>query len=118
MILRRHPFPERALFLVAGDFNDAKGNRSVRALLDRGNTAISRLVPASDSRSERWTHHNIKDDSYERVDHLLASPSLYPHIVNPAGEARIADIPETQIASDHRPVWVSLEFSSQGNGSQ
>ncbi|MFA5262799.1 MAG: endonuclease/exonuclease/phosphatase family protein [Opitutaceae bacterium] len=115
MILRRHPDPAKALYLVAGDFNDAKGNRPVRALLGRGNTAISLLLPASDSRSERWTHHNMKDDSYERVDHILASPALIRHIASPTGEAKIADTPETLIASDHRPVWVTLDFARHDN---
>ncbi len=111
LILRRHPNPATALFLIAGDFNDAKGNRPVRAVLDRGATAISHLLSASDSRSEHWTHHNTRDDSYERIDHFLASSAVYSHIVNPAGAARIADIPETRIASDHRPLWVTLEFA-------
>ena len=66
LILRRHGNPETALFLILGDFNDSKNLRPVRAFLERGKTPISELVRAADSRGHAWTHHNLKDDSYER----------------------------------------------------
>lgn len=105
-ILELHPDPARDLFLIAGDFNDNKASRPVRALLQRGKTLITALVPAADSRGETWTYRYHKDDSYSRVDLLLASPALQPFL--PIDGAHIFDGADVAAASDHRPVAVTL----------
>ncbi len=107
-ILEVQTDPQRDLFLIAGDFNDHKASRAVRAFLQRGKLLISEIVPAVDRNGDRWTYHFEKRDTYDRVDLLLASPALKPHI--PAGAARVWDGPDVASASDHRPVVISIDW--------
>ncbi len=113
LILRCHPDPARSRFLIVGDFNDGKTRRPVRAMETRGRTVIATLLEASDSRGERWTHFYRREETYERVDHILASPALMPLVERSASgdpQARIHDVPEVALASDHRPVMVTLRL--------
>ncbi|MFH1496624.1 MAG: endonuclease/exonuclease/phosphatase family protein [Verrucomicrobiota bacterium] len=105
-VLERCPDPATTPFLVLGDFNDLRPNRPLRAVLDRGKTAIAEWVPAVDSRDHSWTHYYARNEVYSRVDHILASPAAVPMI----RRAWIVDTPETALASDHRPVAVTLEI--------
>ena len=100
--------PTETAFLVLGDFNAAPRDRAVRAFLEKGERELSRLLPAEDSRGERWTHVYRRDDSYSRVDHALASRAL----VDAATQitARIHDGEGVREASDHRPVVVTIEW--------
>jgi len=107
-ILERFPDPSVARFLVMGDFNDSRNSRGVRAFLTRGQTPITQLLPAADSRGEVWTHRFAKEDSYSRVDHVLVSPGLHPWVFD--GRAQIADGLHITAASDHRPVTVTLRM--------
>jgi endonuclease/exonuclease/phosphatase family metal-dependent hydrolase len=107
-ILARFPDPTSARFLVLGDFNDAKASAPVRYLLKRGDTVIAHLLPAADSRGETWTYFYGKEDTYQRVDHILVSPGLRTFVQG--GCAVIQDGPETKRASDHRPACVTLEI--------
>ena len=107
-VLKVFPDPAQARFLIAGDFNDARGSRPLRAMLDRGQTKIADWLPAEDGRGERWTHWFKRDESYSRVDHMLVSPGLLPMVRGSAG--RIYDAPETAAASDHRPLVAVLEL--------
>jgi len=103
-VLKEFPDPATARFLVLGDCNAGRTERPLRALMARGKTTIAEWVSAADSRGEVWTDYWHQADTYERIDHILVSPGLRPAVV----EARIADSPETMIASDHRPVVVTL----------
>ena len=108
LVLRRQPDPAAAKFIVAGDWNDTRGTRPVRALQKRGDTVIGELVPAADSRGETWTHNFRREDLYSRIDYLMVSPALKPFV---AGEwAKIYDGAATADASDHRPVVMTLEL--------
>ncbi len=109
-VLRIFPEPEKAgaRFLIAGDFNDGPGSRPLRALSARGKTVIAEVLAAADSRGETWTHFYRKEDSYSRVDYVLASPGLKPAVTN--GAAAIFDGAGVREASDHRPVVVRLEL--------
>lgn len=93
-------------FVVAGDFNDGPRSRAVRAFERRGPRRLAHLLPVADSRGHAWTHHFRKEDTYTRVDHVMVSPSLRRRVAE--GAARIIDLPETTVASDHRPVVVTL----------
>ncbi len=110
-ILQRFAEPAGARFLIVGDFNDSPVARPLRALLARGRTAISELLPAADSRGETWTHRYQREDSYTRVDHVLISPHPELRAAVRAGKARIYDGPAAMAASDHRPVTVTLVWS-------
>ena len=107
-ILRRHPPGCGDRYLLVGDFNDVRHARPLRACLARGQTPISTLLTARDSRGELWTRFHRKDDSYERVDFILCSSTLLPAVKG--GTAQLCDAPSVRLASDHRPVFVSLDF--------
>jgi endonuclease/exonuclease/phosphatase family metal-dependent hydrolase len=107
-ILARFPDPTKAKYLLVGDWNDTKGTRPVRALQKRGETVIGTLVNATDSRGETWTHFFRREDIYSRIDFILMSPALAPHVV--ADSAKIYDGPGTADASDHRPVVLELKL--------
>jgi endonuclease/exonuclease/phosphatase family metal-dependent hydrolase len=108
LVLARHPDPAAAKFIVAGDWNDTRGTRPVRALQKRGDTAIGELVRAADSRGESWTHYFRREDLYSRIDYLMVSPGLKPFVTG--DQAKIHDGPGTADASDHRPVVMTLEL--------
>jgi endonuclease/exonuclease/phosphatase family metal-dependent hydrolase len=109
LLLNRCPHPDTTRFLVLGDFNDNRISAALRRIEARGNTTISQLLPAADSRGETWTHAYRKEDSYSRLDHILVSPALWPEVAG--GRASIFDGAGVADASDHRPVRVTLVFS-------
>jgi endonuclease/exonuclease/phosphatase family metal-dependent hydrolase len=108
LVLARHPDPAAAKFIVAGDWNDTRGTRPVRALQKRGDTVIGELVLAADSRGQTWTHHFRREDLYSRIDYLMVSPGLKPFVAG--NRAAIHDGPGVVEASDHRPVVLRLEL--------
>lgn len=112
-ILEVETDPQRDVFLILGDFNDHKASRAVRAFLQRGKTLISEIVPAADRNGDRWTYHFEKQDTYDRVDLLLASPALKARILPEA--ARVWDGPDVAAASDHRPVVITIDWPPSSN---
>lgn len=108
IILQRCPNPAATPFIVLGDFNDDKASKALLRLRQRGRTPIAAIVAAADSRGETWTHAYAKEDTYTRVDHILASAAL--RTGGPRLTARIYDGDGVAEASDHRPVVVTLEF--------
>lgn len=116
LVLARFPDPASARFMVLGDFNDVKSSAAVRFMLKRGKTVISELLPASDSRGDTWTYSYRRDDTYQRVDHVLVSRALRSAVRG--GQANIYDGPGVSEASDHRPLSVSLEFNSNALASK
>lgn len=109
LVLTRFPDPTQAMFIIAGDWNDTRTSRPVRALQKRGNTVIGELLRAADSRGDTWTHAFRREDSYSRIDYLLVSPALLPW-VEPKGAARIYDGPGSRAASDHRAISAQLNL--------
>lgn len=107
-VLTLFPDPEVTPFVILGDFNDVPRSRPLAALSHRGKTIIAEPVHAEDSRGETWTHCYHKEESYSRIDYVLASPGLRDAVVD--HRAKILDIPETLKASDHRPVVLTLEL--------
>lgn len=103
-VLKIFPEPASARFLVLGDFNDLPGSRALQAVEARGKTKIAVPLEAADSRGHRWTHAYPRLGLYSRFDHVLASAGLAKTI----GRAWIADGPEVERASDHRPMAVEL----------
>jgi endonuclease/exonuclease/phosphatase family metal-dependent hydrolase len=107
-ILSEFPEPEAASFLVLGDFNDVPKSRPLQAMMRKGKLTIAEPLAAADSRGEVWTHYYRKEESYSRIDYVLVSPGLKDAVVD--GYAKVIDLPETLIASDHRPVMVTVEI--------
>jgi endonuclease/exonuclease/phosphatase family metal-dependent hydrolase len=107
-ILDEFPDPVSARFAILGDFNDGKGSKPVQDLLRHGHTNITYMVPATDSHGEVWTEFYAKQEIYSGFDHVLVSPGLRGAVRD--GRAIIFDAPEVSLASDHRPVVVTLDF--------
>ncbi|MEY4487823.1 MAG: hypothetical protein RIQ79_331 [Verrucomicrobiota bacterium] len=99
----------KARFVVLGDFNDVPGSRPLRALQTKGKRVISHWIDAADTRGHRWTHVYARQAVYSRFDQVLVSPALLTSV----DRAWICDISETAIASDHRPVVLSLHDASK-----
>ena len=110
-VLKRFPNPAAAQFIVLGDCNDGRTSRALGFLQKRGKTEIATLLPAADSRGETWTHLYRKEDTYSRVDQILVSPGLIRAVKDRC--ARILDGDPVRDASDHRPVFVVLEFEKR-----
>jgi endonuclease/exonuclease/phosphatase family metal-dependent hydrolase len=110
-VLQRVADPATARFVILGDCNDVKDSKAVQRLLKRGKTEIATLLPVSDSRGETWTHAYHKEETYSRVDHIFVSAALKPVVQN--GIGHIYDGPGVLEASDHRPVWVTLELAGR-----
>lgn len=110
-ILKLHPDPAVAKFIILGDCNDGKVSKPLDRLRVRNKLIITEILPALDSRGESWTHAYRREDSYTRVDHILVSPALKPAVQG--GAARIYDGDGWKLASDHRPVAVTLAFGDR-----
>jgi len=95
-----------ALVLVAGDFNDHSRSDALERFTEVNSRPLLTMLDARDSRGELWTYFYDKQDRYERIDYLLASPALSGRVTR----ARIHDGPNSLRASDHRLVWADLEF--------
>jgi len=93
--------PNSAL-IVAGDLNDTFNSAPLRLL--RGAEDGPQLVdlrPAEEPGGV-WTYFNRSEDSYERIDYLLASPGLARRLR--PNSCRVYRAPPAADASDHRPV--------------
>ncbi len=112
LILSRFPDPTQALFALLGDWNDTRTSRAIRALQKRGNTELGEILRAADSRGDTWTHFYRREDSYSRIDFILVSPGLKPHVAN-NGRAKIYDGPGAREASDHRAVLMQLNLKAR-----
>ncbi|HUG09920.1 MAG TPA: endonuclease/exonuclease/phosphatase family protein [Opitutaceae bacterium] len=108
LVLDRFPDPAVARFMIAGDFNDTRDTRPLRAMMKRGDTTIARILPAADDRGDAWTHRYRRKESYSRVDFILVSPGLEAWAK--ALAIRVVDTPRVRNASDHRPVVLTLEW--------
>jgi endonuclease/exonuclease/phosphatase family metal-dependent hydrolase len=107
-VLKIFPVPAAARFLIVGDFNDSSASKPLRALAQKGTTELAEILPAADRSGAVWTHFYKKEEIYSAVDHVLVSALLKPTVVGES--AKICDVPETAIASDHRPLVVTLKL--------
>lgn len=107
-ILKRHPVPAEARFLIVGDMNDTRSSRTVNAFLMRGKTEISIDVPAFNPWGQTWTHWYEKEEVYSRADYMFASPGMLPLIRT--GRGVVTENEYSAQASDHRLVYVDLDF--------
>ena len=95
-------------YLVVGDFNDHRHSSTLRRFLKVNDTALTSMMACEDSRGHRWTHHWAKADSYSRFDYILATPLMRARQV--PRSAKIADGPNSVLASDHRLIFVDFQF--------
>jgi endonuclease/exonuclease/phosphatase family metal-dependent hydrolase len=101
--------------IVLGDFNDTPDSPAIKTVIGRGRTRLVDTRPAERNgdmdpnpnprfppRNITWTHYYGKEDSYQRIDYLLASPGL-ARAWDPAG-TWVLTLPNWGTASDHRPI--------------
>ena len=75
-----------------------------------GDTAPSE-PPYFEPRNVAWTYFYGKNDTYERIDYILASPAMMQLWL--ANETFIPNIPNWGTGSDHRPITAG--FTIDGN---
>ena len=93
--------------LCYGDFNDAKNQPMFAEITGvRGTPGHMTDLAARDAHGDRWTHHWPVADEYSRIDYLFASPGLLPEVKRDTATVYRSEFWE--IASDHRPVFVTI----------
>lgn len=97
-------------YVVAGDFNDHPGSAPLRRFYQRGDLEIGRLLDARDGRGERWTYFYGRQVTYQLIDGFVCSPQLLPRVKGKGARGGIIDHPQALEGSDHRLVYVDLEF--------
>ena len=107
-IKRILPPLDRPLFLIVGDLNDTRDSRVVRQLLRSGPSILSEEIPVYDSRGELWTYYYARSGTYSKVDYILSSPALARSVIE--GKGTVVDMPASEAASDHRMLFIDLEF--------
>ena len=101
--------------LVMGDFNDLYDSPAVKAVVGFGAKQLVDTRPAERNgdnlpnsnprwfpRNIAWTHYYGKEDTYSRIDYILASPGMASELV--PEETYVFTTPNWGLASDHRPV--------------
>ncbi len=130
LIERTFDAPEKANWIVCGDFNDfleqdgrASGDHALGALID-GGFSVDALMASDLSDLDRWTHHYAGENTYSALDHIFMSPALAEKNSRPNVSIARMGLPwraerytgmrlpgvawSTPKASDHCPI--SLEF--------
>lgn len=97
-------------YCVAGDFNADPNSAAMRRFYKRGQLRIGGRVPAFDSRGHVWTHFYRKHSVYSTVDGFVASPAMMKSITD--GVGRIWEPPNGQSGSDHRLVYMDVEYET------
>ena len=107
--VRKTYLPEtKPNYLIVGDFNDHKNMAPMRRFLTVNGNVLSNIIPCSDSRGHRWTHHYAKQDSYSRIDFIMTSPTMSERFVPESGI--VQDGPDASTASDHRLIQADFAF--------
>lgn len=106
----RHTYPPETgpMHIVLGDFNDFKNSAAIRRFQKVNKTTLHQILPCKDTMGYFWTHYYKKQDSYDRIDYIFASPSMMKHYVK--GSARIADPLRSLEGSDHRMIYADFEI--------
>lgn len=94
--------------LIVGDFNDYKNTAPIRRFQKVNRTILHHMLPCRDTMGYFWTHYYKKQDSYDRLDYIFASPAMLGHYL--VGSARINDSMRCLEGSDHRMVYADFEF--------
>jgi len=92
--------------VIAGDFNDTPGSESLKTYQNIPDIPLKR-IPAYDSKKKSFTFYG-KSGSYppDTLDHILVSKPVEKALASP--NAEIWNDKTAGIASDHRPVYITL----------
>ena len=97
--------------LVVGDFNDDPSSAALREIRTyKRQTLLHDLRPA-DPVGDAWTHRE-NDDTYHRIDYMLASDGLMPEVI--PEKAYVVRSPTLLRASDHRPLVAVFSAAERG----
>ncbi len=110
VVRKEQPLEGNALVAVVGDFNDSRDAPALKRFTELNGQPLLKIAPAADSRGETWTASFGQADQYDRSDYILFSPALALFQKNRGG---IADLPASLKASDHRLIWVDLQFPAK-----
>jgi len=96
-------------FLIFGDMNDSQDSKTLKILMNREKRGIEHLfdIRPLDKTNISWTIYWGKKDRYSRFDFILASKDIIPEINFP--KTQIPFFSNWQIASDHRPLTITIE---------
>lgn len=110
----------RANLVVLGDLNDTRDSAALRAILGKGRHRLVDTRPAERNgdtgftpnpawapRTVCWTHYFGREDSFGRIDYALLHPNAAAEWVRE--ETYLPQIPDWGVASDHRPLVITLE---------
>lgn len=99
---------KNAKLIAYGDFNDTKTSATMRIVKDYHNYPMT-LTPVDLRASDgsRWTHHWKIHDLYSRIDFVLVSRGMYPHVQKK--ESYLLDLDKNDPASDHRPLIIQFK---------
>ena len=103
-----YPPETNPVHLVVGDFNDFKNTAPIRRFQKVNKTILHHMLPCQDTMGYFWTHYYKKQDSYDRLDYLFASPSMFENYIH--GSARVNNSLRCLEGSDHRMVYADFEF--------
>jgi endonuclease/exonuclease/phosphatase family metal-dependent hydrolase len=93
--------------LVYGDLNDTKDQPAIQEILGpRQGPNRLKEIPLADAQGDRWTYYRRLNDSYDRIDYILADKALFPQIDQ--SHSYLYRSIDWYSASDHRPVVVVL----------
>lgn len=95
--------------LVAGDLNDLSNSATLREICGEEDPYLHDLRPV-DSSGDAWTSRDNELDVYQRTDYMLANSKLRNDVV--MQKTQIVNLPETRLASDHRPILAVFSTSS------
>jgi endonuclease/exonuclease/phosphatase family metal-dependent hydrolase len=110
LVRKEQPLADGARVAVVGDFNDARDAAPLKRFTELNGQPFLQIAPTADSRGETWTASYGRADEYDRSDYILLSPAL---AALQKSRGHIADLPSSQAASDHRLVWVELQFPAK-----
>lgn len=96
--------------LVVGDMNDNYNSAALREIMGSSGEYLRDVRP-EDSAGDVWTRYDPADDSYSRIDYILASPGIYAEYVSE--RSHVVRHPLTYVASDHRPLLASFYASDR-----
>ena len=107
-IRKKYPTQANSLHLIVGDFNDFKSTAPISRFQKVNKTVLHHMLPCQDTMGYFWTHYYKKQDSYNRLDYIFASPAMFEHYIQ--GSARINDSLRCLEGSDHRMIYADFEF--------
>lgn len=97
--------------LVVGDFNDDPSSAVLREIRTYKRQPLLHDLRPADPVGDAWTHRE-NDDTYHRIDYMLASEGLMPEVI--PEKSYVVRSPMLLRASDHRPLVAIFSAAERG----